>query len=163
MKNKELTRNVVELVAVAIVTATLCTGCNAIPTHAGPTQQQIALYFYSNPDLPRDQVAVLNLGGSFSAVFAKDAVSAVGVDGKQTLQPDDSIKLLPGHHTIRFIPNPYSGFSPTPINKDVYVEAGKTYRAKIVASGMHFVSEQRFGSEIITHSEGYWSVEVTEE
>jgi hypothetical protein len=172
VKTNKLTRGVEGLALVALVTAILCTGWTTAPSYAGSdTPQQRAVTWYSEPDLPGDQIAVLDLGGSFSQVFTKDAVWVGNVDGKpiqfsRTLLhgygPPNSIKLLPGRHSITFAPHAI-GVSGTPIHKDVYVEAGKTYRVKLVASGMHVVFEQHLGPNPYTQSQGQWSVEITEE
>src|ERR1700676_2620700 len=116
MRIKELTRIVDDVVLAGVVTAVLCTGWTTTPSYAGSDipQHRSAVVWYSEPDLPEAQVAVLNLGGDLSQVLTKDAVQAVGVDGTIVRHsnrflhgygPPDSIKLLPGRHTIGFTPN----------------------------------------------------------
>lgn len=105
---------------------------------------------YPGPGLPRSQVAVINC--ERSNVLWTDHPSVTSVDGKSAmvasnpvqnaistllakppvLHDADSVELLPGHHTI-VVHAIFggSGIGYATIRKEVDVEAGKTYSAKV--------------------------------
>ena len=123
MKTKEITR-IVGFCAIFIVTGFFFAGCASTPS---------TWKTYSGPVLQDDAVLIVK-GSNIKAPF---------VDGK----PDWSrfrtpsllyIRLLPGRHTIEFKP-PY-GWKLSIIDKVIYVEAGKTYRAKGWRTGPSSVS-----------------------
>jgi hypothetical protein len=156
MKTEEVTR-VVGFCLIIIVAGIFLTGC--------ATGWQA----YSGPALPRKQVAVLKTPAGFSG---QHAVCVNSVDGRGTGTHWDgsprfphiipsSIELLPGRHTIVFTPYPTAG-SGSAIIKDINVEAGKTYKAKmgyrLTSGGSQYVG----GGHTIYTSRGDWWVELTE-
>jgi hypothetical protein len=92
MKTKEISR-IVGLWVLILAAAVLVSSC--------------AIQTYSGPLLPREKVAILKFGGAWGHLgLAK--VRPTSVDGKNDQQfiwrQAGAIKLLPGHHTITFMP-----------------------------------------------------------
>jgi hypothetical protein len=141
------------------------TGCNTVQYQA-----------YTGPALAQDQVAVLVLCKN----FCYEPLAAAEIDGKKmswVTQEDNfnnsmtthytlshpydgsifnpypsTIELLPGLHVITFIP---SNADADPVIKDLEVQAGKTYIARIVTGEWNINSEDR--------KQASWDVEITEE
>jgi len=144
------------------IAAIAFTGCETYPPYAGS-------------ELPKDKVAILKMGA-----FAHDGgvVIAVYVDGNKmpyfgtsptlfsllglakprSVCHPESIKLLPGHHTIMFLPA-FGYIHADYVSKDIDVEAGKTYRAKMLTRNTQVISRQ--GREVDT--EGEWGVDIIDD
>jgi hypothetical protein len=111
---------------------------------------------YVDPALPRDRVAVLQFGSALATVVdEKSAPIHPERDGlfHWVLVKDRSIELLPGVHTIHFLPRYIGGFTTdTGIVRDLTVEAGKTYSAEAIIYSSYCptlrVCEVRWGLEI---------------
>lgn len=80
---------------------------------------------FSGSPLPRSQIAVLKLE------TARDSLGVTGIDGRMVnLYPGTSIQLLPGKHTLSFVPRfEHANFYGPAITNTVWLKAGKTYLA----------------------------------
>jgi hypothetical protein len=110
-----------------------------------------------------DAVKVTDVDGDSIFYNGKRWQSSKGLPTDPDVAPQ-WLELLPGPHTITFVP--YSG-SGSPITEEIDVEADKTYRARARFSNMQVVSQQRLGDAtrytITTQYVGQWSVEITEQ
>jgi hypothetical protein len=162
MKTKETAR-IVGFGLIVIVIGMFLTGC------VSPQPTEII-----SPVLPQGQDAVLIVGvGHGRTPFGLNVVEETGiyiksVDGVKFKHGMNgwrgSLRLLPGKHTISFgFSNGYQ-FSTDESYNDIYVEAGKTYRAT-----PFFWTDNKYHKDTISWRTGrssfssYWKVLVTEE
>ena len=131
---------------------------------------------YIGPALPADQVAVLT--------FSAEQFSLLSIDGyrinhnwdgslfrktDKKRPPGWEVELLPGHHTLSFYPYSFFhkrglvGTSVHPIDKEIDVKAGKTYRARMMTQNGGVTGYGRTGNSVTTYSEVWWDVVISED
>ncbi len=161
--------HIVRFSLIMLVTGLLFTGCETYQAYQGPA-------------LPRERVAILKCVAHWRMMKPVPYVMVEAVDGTSALVPyrgsvqsllgmksqrkhlTSSIELLPGHHTVSFIPVPLYGETVTTnlITENIYVEAGKTYNAKVRIVNEHGTYHGTYNGYETT-SEGQWIVNISEE
>ena len=136
MKTKEVIRIIGFSFSIIIATI-LFTGCVTYQDYQA----------YDGSVLPRNQVAVVEWAALSFGLVQVDNI------GFFTRKIPNKMELLPGQHTIKFRPHGY--LTGDTIVRDINVEAGKTYRVRMMILDMHAISPQL--------SEGHWDFEIIEE